>query len=235
MLTSSHRSQLRRRQWQGGMSLIELLIGAALGLVLATWAISMFVTSLGNNRTLTTEARVNQGLRAAADLIVRDLRRAGYWGDAIAGTITGTGAMSAATTANPYKAVSADSGASTINYNFSRDVEDNTLSANEQFGFRLNSGVIQMQTASGTWVAVTDSAVLTVTGMTIAASDVPIYVGNACPNDCPATDPTCPRVRVRSYGIVLDGRSVADSAITRTLRTNVRVRNDELTGVCPTS
>ena len=81
MLNFSDSSVLRDRHAQRGFSLVELLVATAVGLVLTTWAISMFVTSLGNNRKLITEAQVNQNLRAAADLITREVRRAGYWGD----------------------------------------------------------------------------------------------------------------------------------------------------------
>lgn len=213
--------------------MVELLVGAAIGMLLAVWAASMFVTTLGNNRTLTMEARVNQGLRAAADLMVRDLRRAGYWGNSITGTITGTGSSSTVTGENPYKAVAADVAASSINYNFSRGTEDDSLSAEEQFGFRLANGVIQMQTAAGSWVPVTDPDVLQVTGMTIAKVEEPLSVGSACPTECGAGTPNCPTITVRSYDVVLQGQSTRDSAITRTLQTSVRVRNDELNGVCP--
>ena len=232
-LTSHHRGPGFGRQKQRGISMVELLVGAAIGMLLAVWATGLFVTSLGNNRTLMAEARVNQGLRAAADLIVRDLRRAGYWGNAIAGTVTGTGALSSVTTTNPYRAIAADDAASSIGYNFARDTDD-ALASTEQFGFRLSNNVVQMQTSSGSWVDVTDPTVLVVTAMTITPTETVLDIGHACPNVCSvAITPSCPTVTVRSYGIVLQGRYAKDDAITRTLRTNVRVRNDALNGVCP--
>src|SRR5207249_1295282 len=75
-----------------GVSLIELMVSVAIGLILVAGALTLFTTNVVGSRKLTVEARVNQDLRAAADLIARDVRRAGYWANAISGTITtGTG------------------------------------------------------------------------------------------------------------------------------------------------
>ena len=72
----------RRHRGQRGLSIVELLIGLAIGLFIVGGAIKLFVDNLTNNRRLLLETRVNQDLRAAADLIARDLRRAGYWRNA---------------------------------------------------------------------------------------------------------------------------------------------------------
>jgi len=39
----------------------------------------VLTTQLGDNRRLLLEAQMQQDMRTAADLISRDLRRAGYW------------------------------------------------------------------------------------------------------------------------------------------------------------
>ena len=68
---------------QSGLSLVELLVGAAIGLFLVGGATKLFIDTLDDSRRLIIETRVNQDLRAASDLVARDLRRAGYWPNAL--------------------------------------------------------------------------------------------------------------------------------------------------------
>ena len=58
------------------------MVGVAVGLFVAGGAAKLFVDNLSNNRRMLVETRINQDLRAATDLIARDLRRAGYWRNA---------------------------------------------------------------------------------------------------------------------------------------------------------
>ncbi len=78
MLTRSHGCRTQRRRSRG-LSLIEMLVGIVVGLFLVTGALRFFADYLDDNRRLLLETRINQDLRTVADLIVRDLRRAGYW------------------------------------------------------------------------------------------------------------------------------------------------------------
>ena len=214
-----------------GFSLIELMVGTTAGLLLVASAIAIFGTQLAAAHKTRLEVRLNQDLRAAADVVARDLRRAAYWQSAILGTTaTGTGS---ATTPNPYRATTAAGGA--VGYSFSRDsVENNTLDAPEQFGFRLHSDhSLQMQTASGAWQSLTDPEVLRITAFTITPTETTLPLGDLCPTGCAAGSPNCPSVSVRSFSIVVAGEAVADSAIRRELQLSVRLRNDRLEGVCP--
>jgi type IV pilus assembly protein PilW len=211
---------------QRGMSLVELMVGVALGLFLVAGASTLFVSHLNNSRRLLLEARLNQDLRATADLITRDLRRAGYWGNALQGTVA-TGAGST-TTPNPYSAVTP--GVSTISYEFSRGTEDNTLSSNEQFAFDLNSGKIRMLTG-GTPQDVTDPDTMTVTAFTITPTETAVDIRDSCAVTC--TGGSCPTITVRQYDISITGQAAHDPTVTRTMQTSVRVRNDLFAGTCP--
>ena len=118
---------------QRGLSLVELLVGIAITLVVVAGALKMFVGHLEGNRRLLLEARLHQDLRAASDLIARDLRRAGYWQQASQGT-------SWPAQPNPYRAMSPSGTASAAltSYSYSRDAaENNSLDSNESFGLRL--------------------------------------------------------------------------------------------------
>lgn len=214
-----------------GVSLVELLVGLAVGLLVLVGAMAMMVNVQTSSWRLNIEARLNQDLRAAADVMARDLRRSGYWGNAIAGT-QASGAT-AATAQNPYTAVS--SGSANINYRFSRDVtENNTLDDGEQFGFRLLDGVLQMQTASGVWTDLTDDKSLTVTNFSITPSVTVLPLGHRCPKTCAAGAANCPTTTVRSAQIALTAQAVRDANVVRRLNLSARMRNDQIQGQCPT-
>lgn len=208
------------------------MVGLVIGMVVMAGALGMYVDNLSQSRRLLAEARLTQDLRAAADLIARDLRRAGYWGHALQGTrAAGAGTVQAL---NPYAAVQATRDA--MRYNFSRDAAENDrLDEVEQFGFRVELGALQMQTAEGQWQDVTDarSMILTADGLVITASEVDVPLGHLCPRTCLPGTADCPRTQLRSYTLVLTGRSVRDPAVQRRFTSSVRVRNDRLDGRCP--
>lgn len=222
--------------------MVELLVGVAIGLFILAGASALFVGNVTNSRRLLLESRINQDLRATMDLITRDLRRGAYWGNALAGTIA-TGSTSITQT-NPYAAVVAtpSSTSGQILYSYSRDtVENNTLDNNEVFGFQLNGGAIQMclggssSSVCSNWQTLTNTDILTITAFAITPTETMIDIRAACAKPCADTvsTPTCPRVQVRSYNIVLSGTSTTDAAVNRTLSSQVRVRNDAMLGSCP--
>ena len=218
---------------QRGMSIVEMLVAVAIGMFVMAGTISLFVTNLGSMRRLGTEARVNQDMRTAIELITRDLRRAGYWANSVSGT-KATG-INNVTTGNAYVGVTA--AASQINYSFARDNND-VLDPNEQFGFRLNGGVIEMQTDGASWQAITNSDVLTISSFAITPVTSALPVGDICMKTCAAgavspEGTNCPTLTVREYNLLLRGRSTADSKVTRELRSSVRLRNDQFAGACP--
>lgn len=229
---------------QRGLSLVELMVGVALGLFLIGGAVTLFVQNLGSSRQMLLEARINQDLRAAADLIARDLRRSGYWANAVNGTISTAGGTVMAT--NQYTGITGTFNAtsSLIEYQFARDTND-ALDNNEQFGFQLNNGVIQMKTSgTPTWQDLTDPNSVTVTQFRITPTSVVIPVGDACVRGCntvpppmpsasSAACPNPPAVTVRRYDVLLEATAPNNSAIRRTLSESVRIRNDQVSGSCP--
>jgi len=68
-----------RRDPQLGLSLVELMIAVALGLMVLGVVISVFWNTLQSNKKALRMARLVQELRAVTDVMARDLRRAGYW------------------------------------------------------------------------------------------------------------------------------------------------------------
>ena len=221
------------RRTQHGLSLVELLIAVVISLFIAAAGAILLASSLRENRTLLLEARLMQDLRTSADLVARNLRRAGYWGASSEGIWTrgATGVI-----ANPYAALSPTAAASdAAQFHYSRDAtENNTIDGNEQFGVRLRNHVLQMQLGAGNWQALTDANTLEVTAFSITPTLQDISLQGACDKPCPAAQPACgPHQQVRSLALVISARATADAHVTRSLRSGIRVRNDSFAGLCP--
>jgi type IV pilus assembly protein PilW len=228
---------------QRGLSIIELMVGVAIGMFIIGGAIKLFVDMFGNNRRLLIEARVNQDLRAAADLIARDLRRAGYWRNAASGV-----AMAASRPSNPYTAASANMlSASSVMYAYDKDGTDTVNNATEQFGFRLNGNVIEMRVGTA-WQPLTDPNTVQVTSSTLiqnSASGIQwVSIADSCPcvgaGTCVAPSSAAsvvagnwPQVGVQWVDIVIEGRSATDPRVTRRIVESVRLRNEAARGACP--
>ena len=218
---------------QRGLSLVELMLGAAIGLFIVAAALTLFGGQLRENRSLLLETRLMQDLRTAADLIGRDLRRAGHWGAAADG-VWATGASSVAP--NPYTALAPLAAASdAASFRYSRDaVENHRVDSNEQFGYRLRAGVVEIELGAGNWQALTDAGTLTITEFSVTPTLQTLDLGRFCARPCGAGSTTCPPTQqLRSLALRLTARLAAEPAVVRSLRSEVRLRNDAVSGACP--
>jgi len=215
-----------------GVTIVELLVGIAIGLLIIAAGIVFLTANMRDQRSLLLESRLMHDLRTAADLITRDLRRAGYWGASADGIwVPGSTSVSA----NPYDAVAPSGAASDgVGFRYSRDATENgSVDSNEQFGFRLRNGALEMQIGAGNWQALTDTGTLTVTAFSVTPSVQQISLGEACPTECVVGSTSCPpRLSVRSLAVQISGKAVADVTVVRSVRSDVRLRNDALAGSC---
>ena len=231
-------SAARRPQRQRGLSIVELMVGVAVGLFVVAAASMLVATQLSDNRRLTLETQVQQDLRATADIITRELRRSGHWAKA-------RDSVGQPASLNPYRAVETAAGSpfadgdtsSTVLLSYSRSgdeaLENNALNTNEELGFTLVNGVIRTQLGSGGWQDLTDSATLKVTNFTLTMNEQPIPL--ECTKPCPGGGTACyPQIVVRDITIDITGQAAHDSSVQRSLRSNVRLRNDlVIAGACP--
>ena len=207
---------------QRGLSLIELMVGVTIALFITVAGGSLLVGHLRENRALVLEARLTQDLRTAADVITRDLRRAGYWGHAGAG-------------ANPYAALSpSTTSAEAVSLRYSMDANENdSVDSNEQFGFRLRNGAIELQLGAGNWQALTDAGTITVTAFGVTPELQDVSLESLCPTACSAGSSQCPpHQQVRSLAVFISAALVSDARVTRTVRSQVRIRSDAVIGNC---
>ena len=205
-----------------GFTIVELLVGLALGLLVTAAAASLVLTHLREHRALWLQSRLMQDLRVAADMVTRELRRAGYWSDATVAT------------ANPHATF--DTSAVDTVYSYSHDTPGAPgVDAGEQLGFRLRHGAIEMMLGRGNWQALTDSGSVSITAFTVTPDAQELPLQGFCSKPCPADVPGCgPKQVVRSLAVLIRGRSIDDATVARTVTARVRLRNDTIVGACPT-
>jgi type IV pilus assembly protein PilW len=147
------------------MSLIELMISIALGLLILAAATAMTVKSLVMNTDTLTSVKLNQDLDAVTQVMVNEIRRAGFTGGAF---------------------FYADNQDLNIVSNscvlYAYDANENaTTDAGENLGFKLVGSEIHMRTSctgsscptdcsAGTWVPITDDTVMTITNLNFHSS-----------------------------------------------------------------
>ncbi len=216
-----------------GLSMIELLVGTAVGLVVAAAAAGVVGTHQRELRRSLSEARLMQDLRTTSELVARDLRRAGHWSAAASG-VRVEGDITAPV-ANPHASIAPALGASSaVALSFSHGGGDGVaVDDSERFGFRLRAGAVELQLGAGNWQAINDPATLVVTAFRVEPRVDEISLASFCASPCAAGSTVCPpRQQIRSFAVTLAARSATDAALTRALHTGVRARNDAVLGSC---
>lgn len=79
-------SVIKRTTRQIGFTLIELMVGMTVGLIVIAVVGSIFLSILRNSSDTIHSLTLNQDMRAVMALLVSDIRRAGYWGEAAEAT-----------------------------------------------------------------------------------------------------------------------------------------------------
>lgn len=225
------------RAGQRGFSLIELMVGMLIGMIVVAGAITLTVTQLAEHRRLMLETQIQQDLRAAADLILRDVRRSGYWSTAQKGVWApdnGSPTPNRYTKTTP-EITTAD--ANTIEYSYSvvngGAVEDDQSTANERFGFRLQAGELQFQLGVGNWQPLTDRGVMIVKQFNVSMQVQNVSLAEFCPKACAASSLTCPVQAIRYVNVSITGEAKHDNKVSRTVDVRTRLRNDQISGACP--
>ena len=210
------------------------MIGITIGLFILAGASLVMTSQISDNRRLLLDMQVQQDLRAVSSLIVRDVRRANYYG--LAHRKIWPSDLTQTTT-NPYAGIlpASSDGSSSLQYDRSLDDQvgainrdDNTVSSGERVKFELNSSyhTVDMTLGTSPAQAITDQNVLRVTNLTFTVTVRDIAV--PCGIDCPTVGPGgCPLVqRLRQVNFVIVGEAVNDPRVRRSLRESIRLQND---------
>ena len=239
-MSAKHGRQVR------GFSLVEVLIGSTVSLWLLLGAMQLTSHHLASYRHQARLLRLDQELRAALDMVVRDLQRARHW--QAAGVAPDPSATEP--TANPYEAISlnAATAASSVEYGYDRTLATAPIA----FGFRRQvasngTGNLQMKNAMGGWQPMTDPAIVNITRFAIT----PVLRENRlwqhcrcrfqaqrapdCEDTALGASNTAPTLQVTLLDIDITGASPGDSNLVRALTERVHLHNPAIahSGGCP--
>lgn len=228
---------------------MELMVGIVVSLLIIAAAGATYLTTARTGRDAINSARLNVELRSAMDVMVEEIRRAGY--SAVGGSGNPFNNLVAAT----YTDLTVTGNC--IEFAYDND-GDGFVDADEFFGFRVVNGAVQMRDrtagggviaacATGTWQAITDAAVVTVGQRNGAANFVLSYqclnsrtdatnagrcvAGGATFNAAVATGTTVDLIETRSVAINIAGQLVNDAVMRMELGQDVLVRNHRIVTV----
>ena len=219
-----------RRKHGLGLSVVELMVGLAAGMVVVAAAVSAMAHQAAASRRVLLEARLTQELRAAMHLLSLHVRRAGHWSEAAQGVWR---ANRPSPPTNPHTFTSESHDQLQFTYSSPAGEPHGTVASTDHFGFRLRQGVLDIQLGEDHWQPLTDPGLLQVTDLRLIPHDHERPLPAACAHPCATSAGTCPpRVRVRELDIHLDARAIGDPAIGRHMTTHVRPRNAALIGRC---
>lgn len=219
------------RARQAGLSIVELMVGVTIGLIVVAAASLLMSTQLIENRRLLTETQLQQDLRSTADIMTRELRRAGALPEvglslvpAIIETVWSQNQVALRNILND-----ASTSGSNTQVDFKYAPAD-FISTPPLSQFKLDSGVIKTLMPGAGAQALTDANVMTVTAFAVTLNPVTataIYI--PCPKPCPDGTGDCwPTFQVREVAFSIESRATRDPAVLRAIRSSTRLRNDNV-------
>ena len=207
---------MRLRASQQGVALVEMMIAAALSLVLMAGLLQVYAASASTVAIHLGATRLHHELRAAATLMQRDIRRAGYWGGA-------EGALGSGAYPNPFGSIDLSAPGCALG-GYDLDLNGAVAAGGaEQFGFTLAGGAIRafvpgaaFDCSGDGWIDLTNREAVEVTGLSFDLTERAVQHGTS----------SSASVRIRYVQITITGRLRADPSVRQTLVESVRVRND---------
>jgi type IV pilus assembly protein PilW len=222
-----------------GLSLLEVLVGLAIGLFVAAGATTLLTQFLGENRRLLLRMRVEQQVHAVAGVVLRDLRRAGHWAQAHQG-IARAGEPGAANPGAAIEDADPDTPSNTVRFSFSGsggEADPSDGEPDDATGFRLLRGQVDAG-IGGRWQPLTDPAVVTVTAFELTLRQRALDLERHCARPrplgaCTGAGACPPRLLRRSVALRLEAQSAQDPSIRHAFESSVDLRNDVVEGRCP--
>lgn len=183
-------SKVMNKTAQQGLSLIELMIGVAIGIFILVGVTNIWLTSIMSSSDTLRQSKLNQEMTTLMSVMSNDITRAGITGN-LSYTNPQTNAFSQVndtalevidnlTDNNQVTFANAATGGSCIVYSYDRDL-DGVVDDTDVLGFRLNNGAVEMRqnviaganrdscdSADGNWIPVTDNRVINITNLNFA-------------------------------------------------------------------
>lgn len=200
---------------QTGLTLIEVLLGMALGVAALTAVTSLVGYGIGVNANLISSSRVNEETANVLSLMVRDIRRAGYSGDTV--DMLGDPAANPSPFAGSLALGAFPGEAANSCILFSYDANDNGVLDGgvngENFGYRLRENTVEIRQGDAScidngWLALTDADVVSIEALTF-------LIGQTLDNGIPTTAIT----------LNMQAELATNNDVSRQFTTEILVRN----------
>lgn len=230
---------------QRGLSLIELMIGMAVGLVILAGVLTVYISTIQSSSATVKSIRLNQEMNAVLDVMMSDITRAGYWSNAT------DQIQNIQTVSNPFTAATTDlrvlDGGRCLLFTYDFDADGLvTASTDEMRGYRLNVDTNEIQTIQGitggvdtttcpgdhAWQSLTDRRTSTITDLTFTLNEKCSNITDTTIQDCtnPVNIPASGDLTVHTREVVISmtGELTDDNAVRKTLQESVKIRNDAI-------
>lgn len=231
---------------QTGLSLIELMIALAIGLILLGAIISVYIVTINGSTNALRVSRLNHDMSNIMNLMANDIKRAGYSCRAFSGFDLKT---------NPFTGIEITNDGSGITYTYDAETENDdcgVLNESEFFGFRLNNDAIEVRNGveedgEEIWLPFTDSEEVSITSLSFSldpideGDDLSLNAQTRCLNSTQKTstdnDPDICDDSANTGDVLADkrvvnirmtGSSKNDPAINQTFVVSVEVRNHRI-------
>ena len=210
-----------------GFTLTELLVAVAINSILFLALMSLFISNLNYYRSTTAADKLSQQLQVAMDIMVADIRRAGFFMNA-------QNDIGLHQNNNPFQDSSNDinvnaSGNCILfaydkNQNGAIPASDATID-DERYGFRLLNGTLQARppganfncnAAANNWENINNINEIRINALSFVLNTKILTTGAGTRG-----------LATRSVDITLTGQLANDSSVTRTITQHVRLRNDK--------
>jgi prepilin peptidase dependent protein B len=209
-----------------GFSLVELMMGVALGLVLVAGALGAWAHHTRQTRHILAQAQVAHELRTALQLMAQNLRQAQHWRDADQGV---AGPANISVWPNPHDL-------QVLPQEIWWDFSPSDTAASEHLAYRLHAGALQIKLGVSPWQDLSDVQTVRMTHLSFSPQSTIQALPQLCTQPCLGTEPeqTCPLHQERRFlSLSLTAQAVHDSQVKQTLQTTVALRNHLLKGRCP--
>ena len=158
-------------KFQSGYTLIELMIGMAVGLIVLSGALFLYLQIFNVSKTTLASTQLNRELSILLDTMSGEIRRHGY---------SEQGSNSYYQTTSSALDVNVSGDCILYGYDVNSDDADSSADSMDQKGFRLDSGVIHTKADESVgcdsditdWTEFTDESVLEISDLTITLNTV---------------------------------------------------------------
>lgn len=231
-----------------GLSLTELMIGLLVGTLVVAGGVKIFSSNVKSSSDNTHLNTLNQDLRTMLELMLHDIRRAGY--ATSQPDVNVDNKIDELLKNNPFSEIQIDNGNTCIVYTYNKNANA-TVDNNERFGFKLMTDnsfnppkkVLKVRRSAtaltcnvGTWENMT-APDIEITELTFTLSETPLNVSKALSNPLDPPELTCNSgdkcQYVRTVNLMIHGRSTDDPQVTQLLTGSVKIRNDRYLASAP--